>query len=132
MSAMEVSTAANHDLKIVWLIMNDSRLGIIHDLQQGLYGSNVVSSTFENPDFTSFAAAFGMEGHVIEKPGELARALESVIQRNAAALFDVRFYADEIPPARPRSLLITKEMGVPNPKPSPEVTRAMIKLLKER
>ena len=39
---------------------------------------------------------------------------------------------DEIPPLRPRSLLITREMGLPNPKPGPEVTRAFIAMLKEK
>ena len=132
MSAMELSTAANYKLNIIWLIMNDSRLGIIYDLQKTLYGGRIAATTFENPDFVKLAASFGMEGRVIEKPGELVSALQAAFQRGGPAVFDVRFDPDEVPPIRPRSLLITKEMGLPNPKPGPEVTRAFIAMLKEK
>lgn len=132
MSAMELSTAANCGVDIIWLVMNDARLGIIYDLQKGLYGGRVSSTTFVSPDYGSFARAFGIPSQIIEKPGELAEGLRAAISRGGSALFNVRFDPDEIPPARPRSLLITKGMGLPNPKPSPEVTRALIKLLKER
>jgi acetolactate synthase-1/2/3 large subunit len=132
MSAMELSTAANHHLDILWIIFNDSRLGIIYDLQKGLYGGQVSGTTFANPDFPAFAAAFGIRGYTVERPQQLARELGDAVRRGGPAVFDVRFDSDEIPPVRPRSLLITKEMGLPNPKPGPEVTRAMIKLLKEK
>ncbi len=132
MSAMELSTAANYNLDIIWLVMNDSRLGIIYDLQKTLYGGRIAATTFENPDFVKLAASFGMEGRVITKPGELVSALQTTLQRGGPAVFDVRFDPDEIPPLRPRSLLITREMGLPNPKPGPEVTRAFIAMLKEK
>lgn len=132
MSAMELSTAANYNLDIIWLVMNDSRLGIIYDLQKTLYGGRIAATTFENPDFVKLAASFGMQGRVITKPGELVSALQTTLQRGGPAVFDVRFDPDEIPPLRPRSLLITREMGLPNPKPGPEVTRAFIAMLKEK
>ena len=132
MSAMELSTAANYHLDIIWLIMNDSRLGIIYDLQKTLYGGRIAATTFENPDFVKFAASFGIKGQVIEKPGELVSALQTAVEQGGPAVFDVRFDPDEVPPLRPRSVLITKEMGLPNPKPGPEVTRAFISMLKEK
>jgi acetolactate synthase-1/2/3 large subunit len=132
MSAMELSTAANYHLDIIWLIMNDSRLGIIYDLQKTLYGGRIAATTFENPDFVKLAASYGMKGQVIEKPGELVAALRTALENGGPAIFDVRFDPDEVPPLRPRSVLITKEMGLPNPKPGPEVTRAFIAMLKEK
>lgn len=132
MSAMELSTAANYHLDIIWLIMNDSRLGIIYDLQKTLYGGRIAATTFENPDFVQLAASYGIEGRVIEKPGELVTALQTALHRGGPAVFDVRFDPDEVPPVRPRSLLITKEMGLPNPKPGAESTRIFISMLKEK
>ncbi len=132
MSAMELSTAANYSLDIIWLIMNDSRLGVIYDLQKTLYGGRIASTTFENPDFVKLAASYGIKGQVIEKPGELASALQTAVDTGGPAVFDVRFDPDEVPPLRPRSVIITKEMGLPNPKPGPEVTRAFIAMLKEK
>ena len=132
MSALELATAANHRLDVVWLVMNDSRLGIIYDLQKGLYGGRVSCTTYTNPDFVQLAASCGIPGEKIVAPGELARGLKAAIERGGPALFDVRFDPDEIPPVRPRSLVITKNMGLPDPKPGPEVTRVMLKLLRER
>jgi acetolactate synthase-1/2/3 large subunit len=132
MSAMELSTAANYHLDIIWLIMNDSRLGVIYDLQKTLYGGHIAATTFENPDFVNLAASYGIKGQVIEKPGELVSALQTAVGQGGPAIFDVRFDPDEVPPLRPRSVLITKEMGLPNPKPGPEVTRAFISMLKEK
>ncbi len=132
MSGLELATAAAHNLPIIWIIMNDARLGIIHDLQTGLYGGRYISTDLKNPDFIQFAASFGISGEVVTEPGQLAAGLSSALTHKLSAVFDVRFDVDVLPPARPRSLLITKGMGLPNPKPSPEVTRAMIKLMKDR
>ncbi len=132
MSAMECSTAANADLSVIWLVMNDSRLGIIYDLQKGLYGGRVSSTTFRNPDLVQFAGAFGIPGRVITQPEELAESLRAAVRAGGSAVFDVRFDPDEIPPVRPRSLLITREMGLPNPTPGPETVRALFKLLSEK
>lgn len=132
MSAMELSTAANHDVDVVWVVMSDERLGIIYDLQKGLYGGRIAATTFANPDFVKFAESLGVRGETISAPGELAPALRAAIARGGSCVFEVRIDPDEIPPVRPRSLLITKEMGLPDPKPGPETMRALIKMLKER
>lgn len=132
MTANELSTAANYQLDIIWIIMNDSRLGIIYDLQKTLYGGRVASTTFDNPDFVKLAAAYGIRGRVVERPGELVEALQDALRQGGPTILDVRFDPDEVPPLRPRSVLITKEMGLPNPKPGPESTRAFISMLKEK
>jgi acetolactate synthase I/II/III large subunit len=132
MSAMEVSTASNYGINAIWIVMNDSRLGIIYDLQKSLYGGRIAGTRFNNPDLVGFAESLGIAGQVISEPGELSHALGRALASNQSFLFDVRFDADEIPPVRPRSLLITKGMGLPDPTPSQETMRILIKLLKDR
>ena len=132
MSAMELATAMNHDLPIIWVVMNDERYGIIHDLQKGLYGGRVLGSAYRNPDFVRFADAFGIPGYRVELPGQITTAIREAIDSEGSALLDVRFDADAIPPVRPRSVLIPRGMGLPDPTPGPETTRALIKLLRER
>jgi acetolactate synthase-1/2/3 large subunit len=132
MSAMELSTASNLGIKVIWIVMNDSRLGIIHDLQKSLFGGRMAATTFENPDFASFAKSLGIGGQVVTRPGELRQVLKDAVAAETSVLLDVRFDADEIPAVRPRSLMITKGMGLPNPTPGPETTRALLKMLKEK
>jgi acetolactate synthase-1/2/3 large subunit len=132
MSAMELSTAANYDLDIIWVVMNDSRLGIIYDLQKGLYGGQVSGTTFRNPDLVGLAQSLGLRGEIVSQPGHLRHSLGHAVATGGMHLFDVRFDADEIPAVRPRSLMITRAMGLPDPTPGRETTRALIKMLKER
>lgn len=132
MHAMEAATAAAYHLDVTWIVMNDARLGIIYDLQKALYGGKTISTTFENPDYQRFAEAFGLQSRVITEPGQLAESLPQILRQRQPAILDVHFDPDELPPARPRSLLITKAMGLPDPKPGPEVTRALLKVLKEK
>jgi acetolactate synthase-1/2/3 large subunit len=132
MSAMELSTAVNYDIDVIWIVLNDARLGIIYDLQKALYGGRVAGTTFRNPDLPAFAESLGMRGRTIADPGALSGALREAVAAGGAHLFDVRFDVDEIPAVRPRSLMITRHMGLPDPTPGRETTRALIKLLKER
>jgi acetolactate synthase-1/2/3 large subunit len=132
MSAMELSTAANYDLDIIWVVLNDSRLGIIYDLQKGLYGGHVSGTTFRNPDLVGLAESLGLRGETVAQPGSLCQSLRRAVATGGLHLFDVRFDADEIPAVRPRSLMITRAMGLPDPTPGRETTRALIKMLKER
>ncbi len=132
MAAMEISAAANHGIDAIWVVMNDQRLGIIYDLQQGLYAGRISGTTFKNPDFVRFAESFGISGRVVSEPGELTEAMRDAVKRGGSFLFDVRFDPDEIPSIRPRSLLITKGMGLPDPTPTVITTKALIKLLKDK
>lgn len=132
MSGMELATAMNHDLAIIWLVMNDERYGIIHDLQKGLYRGRTLGSAYRNPDLVAFAGAFGISAQRIERPDELSAAVRLAVDSGGPALFDVRFDADAMPPVRPRSVLIPRAMGLPDPTPGPETTRALIKLLREK
>jgi acetolactate synthase-1/2/3 large subunit len=132
MSAMELSTAANYGLDIIWVVMNDSRLGIIYDLQKALYSGRLAGTTFRNPDLAAFAQSLGICGRTVGQPGELSDALRGALAAGGSHLLDVRFDVDEIPAVRPRSLLITRGMGLPDPTPGRETTRALLKLLKER
>jgi acetolactate synthase-1/2/3 large subunit len=132
MAAMEMSTAVNVGRDIIWMVMNDSRLGIIYDLQKGLYGGRVSGATFTNPDLPALAKAFGAYGETVSTAGGLTDSLTRALSRGGSCLLDVRFDPDDVPPVRPRSLLITKSMGLPDPTPGPETTRALIKLLKDK
>lgn len=132
MSAMELLTARNYGLKVIWLVMNDGRLGIIYDLQKALLRGRTSATTFINPDFVAFADAIGLVGRRVSEPGDLSRAFQDAIKGEHSFLIDVLFDVDDIPAVRPRSLLITKGMGLPDPTPGPETTRALLKLLRDK
>ena len=132
MSALEIATAADHDLPVMWLVFNDGRLGIIHDLQEMLYGGRYCGTRFTSPDLIAFSESLGARGMRIERPGDLAAAVREGLASSRSCVFDIRFDVAEVPAVRPRSLIMTKEMGLPAPGLGPATTRTLLKMLKEK
>ena len=79
MAAMELATAAEQRLNIVWLVMNDARLGIIYDLQKGLFGGRTIGTSSTGLDYVSLAAGLGIGSASADGPGELATALRGCL-----------------------------------------------------
>jgi acetolactate synthase I/II/III large subunit len=132
MSALEVATAVDQKLAIIWLVFNDGRLGIIHDLQETLYGGRYCGTEFTTPNLVAFAESLGARGRVIEKPGDLTTAVGEALRERRPCVLDIRFDVSEIPALRPRSLIVTKGMGLPAPGVGSATTRALLKMLKSR
>lgn len=133
MSAVELATSRQLGLPIVWIVMEDRRLGIIHDLQVTMFHGRAQSAELgQTTQLDRFGEVFGIESAIVTKPGELSQVLADALARDVAKLIIVRFDIDEIPSVRPRSLVVTRNMGLPPPSPGPETTRALIKLLKDR
>ncbi|MCK4734933.1 MAG: thiamine pyrophosphate-binding protein, partial [Methanophagales archaeon] len=70
MNGMEIATAVNYDIPVVWIVQNNARLGLIHDLQQYSLGDKTVSTEFKEVNFARVAESLGAKGYRIERPGE--------------------------------------------------------------
>uniref|UniRef100_E6QWN1 Putative enzyme with pyruvate as substrate n=1 Tax=mine drainage metagenome TaxID=410659 RepID=E6QWN1_9ZZZZ len=132
MSALEVATAADHKLPVVWLVFNDERLGIIHDLQEMLYGGRYCGTQFTSPDLIAFSESLGARGLKVEKPGDLTAALGESLACGRPCVLDIRFDVNEVPAVRPRSLIVTKEMGLPAPGLGSATARTLFKMLRNK
>jgi acetolactate synthase I/II/III large subunit len=132
MSALEIATAVDHGLAVVWMVFNDQRLGIIHDLQEMLYGARYCGTEFNGPDLVALSESLGARGMVVEQPGELAAALADCLASSRPCVLDIRFDISEVPTVRPRSLIVTREMGLPAPSIGLTTTRTLFKMLKDK
>ncbi len=132
MSALEIATAVDHDLAVIWLVFNDQRLGIIHDLQEMLYGARFCGTEFNSPDLVTLSESMGARGVRVDKPGELTTALVDCLASGRPCVIDIHFDANEVPTVRPRSLIVTKEMGLPAPGIGLVTTRTLFKMLKDK
>jgi acetolactate synthase-1/2/3 large subunit len=132
MSALEVATAVDHNLPVVWLVFNDERLGIIHDLQEMLYGGRYCGTEFRSPDLIAFAESLGARGLRVEKPGDMRAAIADSLACGRPCVIDIRFDVTEVPAVRPRSLILTKEMGLSAPGVGLTTTRTLFKMLKDK
>jgi acetolactate synthase-1/2/3 large subunit len=87
-NAMEIDTAVRHGAKPVFIISNNAAWNIERLDQEMNYGGRVVGTTLRHSDYAAMARAFGLHGERVEKPDELAAALQRAL-KNAPALVDV-------------------------------------------
>jgi len=87
MFGSEFATAVQHDVPVTFVIINDSRLNMVHHGMRDLYGSTPDFST-QLIDFARLAQSMGGEGIVIRTHDELNDALRAIPTR--ARVLDVR------------------------------------------
>jgi acetolactate synthase-1/2/3 large subunit len=99
-------TAVEHDIPAVWVIWNNFAYGAIRDIQMGMFAKREIATSFVrekdgrlvNPDFVALARACGADGIRVERPGDLAGALEHAIKADAPFVVDVHVDRDIRPP----------------------------------
>jgi len=87
-NAMEIDTAVRHGAKAVFIVSNNAAWNIERYDQESNYGGRVVGTTLRHSDYAGMARALGAHGERVEKPEDLAGALERALA-NAPALVDV-------------------------------------------
>jgi len=98
MNGMEVATAVSNNIPVVWIVQNNAKLGLVHELQKFSLGENTVSTLFNKIDAAKVAEGLGARGYHIEKPGELGKVLKEALACNRPAVIDVNIDPDEVPP----------------------------------
>lgn len=102
MNGMEVATAVNYNVPVIWVILNDSQLGMVYHGQK-MACSRVVASTFQKVDFVKIAEGLGARGIRIEKPGMINGSLMAeIIASRKPTVLDVFIDPEEPPPMKSR------------------------------
>jgi acetolactate synthase-1/2/3 large subunit len=92
-SVNELATAVKYGLGVVFLVLNDQRLGAIKWLQEALYG-RWGEAELANPDFPALAHAFGLEGQRVERLDDLPRALDKALGHRGPVLLELPLAID--------------------------------------
>ena len=87
-NAMEFDTAVRHQLNIVTILGNDSAWGIDRQIQIGLYGRPVATDLLQTR-YDQVVQGLGGYGEFIERPEDLAPALERALAAKRPALLNV-------------------------------------------
>jgi thiamine pyrophosphate-dependent acetolactate synthase large subunit-like protein len=90
MSGMELATAVQEQLPVVVLLVNDNSLTLIRATQERRYGGRFIGVDLRNPDFETFARAFGVRYARADSDDALERALREALAAEAPALVEVR------------------------------------------
>ncbi len=103
--ANELSTAVQHDVPAIWVVLNDGRYGLVADGMQGL-GHTPHGLDIPQVDFAQMATSMGAEGCRVRDPAELDSALRRALSHGGPFVIDVHIDPREPAPfgARNRSL----------------------------
>ncbi len=87
-NGMEFDTAVRHKLNIVAILGNDSAWGIDRQIQLGLYG-RAVATDLRQTRYDQVVQGLGGYGEFVERPEDLAPALERALGAQRPALLNV-------------------------------------------
>jgi len=91
MSVPELGTIAVNALPIKIIVMNNGYLGMVRQWQELFYNNRLSAVTLECfPDAEKLAGAYGFKGKTIDKPWELAPALEEAVREPGPYLLNVK------------------------------------------
>ncbi|MCJ8320517.1 MAG: thiamine pyrophosphate-binding protein [Colwellia sp.] len=114
MSSHEIGVAVQHQLPILFIVLNDSAFGMIRFGQQ-LSNAESIGWQLNKVDFAALAEAQGANGIVIETPEQLNQLdLTAIFNGTKPTLLDVRIDPDEVPPMMSRVNNLKSETTEPN------------------
>lgn len=91
MSIPELATIASYGLPIKIIVMNNGYLGMVRQWQELFYNNRLSAVQLDCfPDAAQLAGAYGFKGRTIDKPHELAPALEEAVREPGPYLLNVR------------------------------------------
>lgn len=98
MTAQELATCAQYDLRIIFCVVNNGMYGTIRMHQERDYPERVVGTSIQNPDFSALARAHGGFGLTVERTEDFADAFRQAEAAGSFALLDLRVDPDAITP----------------------------------
>ncbi len=88
MNLQELATCREHHIPVKIVIMNNSYLGMVRQMQEKIY-NNRYQVEMINPDFTKIAEAYDLFAVRVQTADELIPALEKAISHNGTAIIDI-------------------------------------------
>jgi acetolactate synthase-1/2/3 large subunit len=93
MTMTGVETAVEHGVAPTVVVLNDTSLGMVRQMQAG--DGDIAGVEFHDTDFVRIAEAFGARGARVTDPTSLAEALETATAADVPSVVDVRIDREE-------------------------------------
>jgi len=90
MTAAELSTCVQENLKIHVAIINNGYLGLVRQWQEFFYGGRYSASPMQNPDFVKLADAHGIAGLRVERRDQIEETVRRAREQSGTVVIDFR------------------------------------------
>ena len=98
MTFHDIATAVSYKIPTVTVVMNNSCWGSEKAYQKYLYDGRYIGSQLANPDFAKLAELFGAHGQRVDRPEDIAPAMENALKSDRPEIIDVIVDPEELPP----------------------------------
>jgi acetolactate synthase-1/2/3 large subunit len=98
MNGQEFATAVMYELPIVVIICDNGIYGTIRMHQEREYPGRISGTSLRNPDFATYARAFGGFGVTVEKTADFAAAFRAAQQSGKPAIVHLKIDPEAITP----------------------------------
>jgi acetolactate synthase-1/2/3 large subunit len=85
----ELACAVQENANLVVLLMNDSRYGVIKNIQDDLYGSRHCYVDLHNPDFAQFCSSLTVPHYKLTDPAQSAAVLKQAFEQAGPVVVEV-------------------------------------------
>jgi acetolactate synthase I/II/III large subunit len=110
MNGQEISTAVAERLTVVFVVLNDSSLGMVRHGQQ-MGGAEQIGCELPVTDFAAMARAMGAYGHTIRSPQELNQLdMTAICKHKGPTLLDILIDPEEVPPMHVRMRVLSGDL----------------------
>jgi acetolactate synthase-1/2/3 large subunit len=99
-----LATAAEENIPVIWVVMNNYAFGTIAGLQKAHFGTTLgtlfqIDGENYSPDYATIAKAYGIEGIKVNSAEEFKPALEKALTMNKPVVIDVPMINNPTPTA---------------------------------
>ncbi len=98
MSSMELATAVQYNLPVIFIVVNNNMYGTIRMHQEKHYPGRVMGTDLVNPQFAALARSFGCAGEIVEDTSQFESAFERCVGTGKPALIEIRIDPQAITP----------------------------------
>ena len=97
MTMCDIATAVESGADVKFAILNNTNLGMVHQLQDVFFEQDYMASEFSaNPDFVKIAEAYGIRGIRVTKQEEVVDAVQQAMETAGPVIVDFMVKQDEI------------------------------------
>ena len=113
MNIQELATAAEENVQVKIILLNNTQLGMVRQQQQLFYGARYCASSFKDrTDFVAIARGFGIHAVDLGRADDPAETLAATLRQPGPCLINVPITGNEnvypmVPPGRANREMIT-------------------------
>jgi acetolactate synthase-1/2/3 large subunit len=116
MTAAELSTCAQENVKLNVAIVNNGYLGMVRQWQEFFYDKRYAATPMRNPDFVKLAEAHGLPGIRVEKRSEIEGAVTRARRSPDTVVIDFRVEKEDtvypmVPPGKDIAEMIRRPLA---------------------